>query len=101
MLTKIEISNLKAFGLFEMLFGALFLGYLADVIGRKKTMLIGAIGSFLSCLAVTMFSHNYILYAIFRFLAAGFIHGCIPIGVIYAMEFVGAKYRVKGEILKG
>lgn len=91
--TLIFNSNLKSFGLFGFFFGAVGFGYLADRIGRKKSLLISAIGSTIFSIAVAFLSFNYFAYSIFRFLAGGFIHGSLPITLIYAMELVGSEYR--------
>lgn len=43
--------------------------------------------------AVAFLSHSVVSFTIFRFLAGAFIHGSIPISLVYALEFVHSEYR--------
>ena len=82
----------QSFGLLGLLFGAIGLGSLADHIGRRKTLLVSALGASSMSIAVA-FSNDLISFSILRFLAGGFIHGAIPVTLIYALEFIGPEYR--------
>ena len=57
------ISSLSLGGL---LLGALTFGSLGDKIGRKNTLFVSAIGSFIFSLLTSVASSNLILYTIFR-----------------------------------
>ena len=85
-----HISTIQLTG---CLVGGLLLGYIGDQLGRRKALLISAVGACLSSICVALFSEKLWAYTLFRFLAAGFINGSIPISLVYSVEFVGAKYR--------
>ena len=85
-----HISTIQLTG---CLVGGLLLGYIGDHLGRRKALLISAVGACLSSICVALFSEKLWAYTFFRFLAAGFINGSIPISLVYSVEFVGAKYR--------
>lgn len=85
-----HISTIQLTG---CLVGGLLFGYIGDQLGRRKALLISAVGACLSSICVALFSEKLWAYTLFRFLAAGFINGSIPISLVYSVEFVGAKYR--------
>ena len=110
-------STISSLSLGGLLLGALSFGYLGDKIGRKNTLFVAAIGSFIFSLLTSVASFNLIAYTIFRFvlfrpipfysvlfrslfnifcsriLAGAFIHGSIPVACVYALEYVGPAYR--------
>lgn len=73
--------------------GSIIFGFLGDILGRKLSILISCLGASLSSLFVYFFSFNAVYYTFFRLLSNIFIAGAIPITLVYAVEFVGAKYR--------
>ena len=60
-----------------LLFGALVFGWISDRFGRKTALLLTAIGSSVSSLAVSS-APNLETYAILRFFAVFFVHGAVP-----------------------
>jgi len=85
--------HISSIALTGLLFGAIFFGYLSDKIGRKRALLVAAIGAIVFGVCVGLFSNNLYLYILFRFLSNMFVHGGIPISVVYSLEFVPAEYR--------
>ena len=73
--------------------GSIIFGFLGDILGRKLSILISCLGASLSSLFVYFFSFNAVYYTFFRLLSNIFIAGAIPITLVYAVEFVGTKYR--------
>lgn len=84
------ISSLSLCGL---LIGALLFGYLGDVIGRRNALFLSSSGAFIFGMLTSIASVNLTAYTIYRLLAGAFVHGSIPIAVVYALEYVGPAYR--------
>ena len=84
------ISSLSLCGL---LIGALLFGYLGDVIGRRNALFLSSFGAFIFGMLTSIASVNLTAYTIYRMLAGAFVHGSIPIAVVYALEYVGPAYR--------
>ncbi len=80
-----EASMIAALGLFGYIPGAIGLSYLADIIGRKPTLIISAflttIGSFGDALAT-----NYPILAVFRFLTGMGIGADLVLVMTYLAE---------------
>lgn len=96
---SLSISQLGWLGttnLIGMAIGAILLGGLADIIGRKKVftycLLFFAIMSVLSAAAP-----NYEIFMLLRFLAGVGLGGCIPVDYALVGEFTPAK--VRGRVL--
>ncbi|XP_025099664.1 organic cation transporter-like protein [Pomacea canaliculata] len=80
--------------------GSIILGTLSDLIGRKKTMLIGIAGQFCVALA-TGFISNYIAFIVLRFLTTLFGIGFYLAAFVAALELVGPDKRVLAGVLIG
>ena len=76
-----------------LIMGSMIFGSLGDTLGRKLSILISCLGASLSSIFVYLFSFNAFWYTFFRLLSLIFIAGSVPTTLVYAVEFVGAKYR--------
>ncbi|XP_013421093.1 organic cation transporter protein isoform X2 [Lingula anatina] len=83
------ISSLQMAG---VLIGCLVFGQLGDAFGRKKVYFFALL--FTSIVgAAQAFTNDWIQFAILRFLSGTGIGGCIVVGYIWSVEFLGPKYR--------
>ena len=73
----IEFSIISSVGLLGLLFGAIFFGWLSDKVGRRKSLLLAAIGASICSYSVN-FAPNVQTFTILRFFAGLFVHGSIP-----------------------
>jgi AAHS family benzoate transporter-like MFS transporter len=78
--------------LFGMVFGAIFLGTIADKIGRRKTMAI-CIGLFSLFTAAAGLTKDPIMFGIVRFFAGIGIGGVMPNVVAHMTEYAPKKIR--------
>ncbi|KAK7503120.1 hypothetical protein BaRGS_00005746 [Batillaria attramentaria] len=78
--------------------GSLILGAVSDMIGRKKTMMIGLLGQFAVTFA-TAFVSSYIAFVILRFLATFFGLGFYLAAFVAGMELVGPEQRTLAGIV--
>lgn len=72
--------------------GAMVFGPLSDNKGRKWVMQITSVGAFIADVAI-VFSVNWIMFAVARFVAATCISGLYVAAFTYAMEILQPKYR--------
>ncbi|WP_281359990.1 MFS transporter [Metallosphaera tengchongensis] len=91
-LTSSEATTVVSMGLFGYIPGAIILGYLADRIGRKPTLILTAlltgIGSLGNALSV-----NFATFIIFRFITGMGIGGDLILVPVYLVEMVPAIKR--------
>lgn len=75
-----------------MLFGSYFWGGMADMIGRKRTLVfsLGVSGLFG---LVSAFSPHYVVFLILRFFSGFGVGGSLPVLFPYISEFIRNKYR--------
>lgn len=97
-LTTQQIGNINSLGFLGMFFGALFGGWLSDLIGRKKSIVtcisVFSLGSIFNGLA-----NGYLMLLIARFLT-GF--GCVAmvvIAMVYIAEMLPSENRGKYQAL--
>jgi MFS transporter, AAHS family, benzoate transport protein len=86
--------------LFGMMFGAIFLGTLADKIGRPLMIAI-CIALFSLFTAAAGLTHDPISFSITRFIAGLGIGGVLPIVTAQMAEFAPAKIRAPGYSIGG
>jgi len=76
-------------GLVGMTIGALTIGALTDLIGRRKA-LIGAVTAFSLLTLACAFAPNVTVFGILRFLAGLGLGGCLPTAIAMVNEFTSA-----------
>jgi len=83
---------LISIGFAGMFFGALGIGKLSDIIGRKMSLLLAIIihGVFTALCGTT---HDYNMMLLYRFIAGIGLGGALPIPGVYISEYIPAKYR--------
>ena len=72
-----DFSMISSVGLLGLLFGAIFFGWLSDKVGRRKSLLLAAVGASICSYSVS-FAPNVQTFTILRFFAGLFVHGSIP-----------------------
>src|SRR5918998_4794237 len=85
-LTAPQIGVITSYGLFGMLIGALGIGTLADVIGRRSCILISVV-SFSVFTALLAIAPSPGIFGLFRFLAGLGLGGLIPTAATIVSEF--------------
>jgi len=85
-LNSTQSGFLASSALLGMMIGALFLGMLSDIIGRKKTLLL-AITLFSISNGLIVYTNSYHLFALFRFLAGVGVGALTPICVSLLSEY--------------
>ena len=74
------------------LLGSLYLGWLADKIGRKRNLMFTLVGM-LVCNLVSASTYQFSVYILSRFLVGIFLAGNILSAVTLLTELVGPSYR--------
>ena len=91
-LTPLQAGALGSYALFGMMFGAIFLGTIADRIGRRKAIAI-CIALFSVFTAAAGFTHDPYTFSAMRFLAGLGIGGVMPNVVAQMTEYSPKKIR--------
>ena len=91
-LDTLMLGNVFSAGLFGMMLGGFFFGYLGDRIGRRPTVIISASCFGLLTLA-TAFAQNYHQLLALRFLDGFAIGGMLPLAWALNIEFVPQRFR--------
>ncbi|RBY97755.1 MFS transporter [Blastococcus sp. TF02-8] len=79
-------STLITVGLIGMMVGALSIGTLTDLLGRRKA-LIGAVTAFSVLTALCALAPNPVVFGLLRFLAGLGLGGCLPTAIAMVNEF--------------
>jgi MFS transporter, AAHS family, benzoate transport protein len=89
-------------GLVGMMIGALTIGTLTDVVGRRKA-LIGAVTAFSFFTLLCAFAPNAAVFGLLRFLAGLGLGGCLPTAIAMVNEFTrsGRSGRATTTIMTG
>jgi MFS transporter, AAHS family, benzoate transport protein len=89
-------------GLVGMMVGALTIGTLTDLVGRRKA-LIGAVASFSLFTLLCAFAPNAAVFGLLRFLAGLGLGGCLPTAIAMVNEFTraGRSGRATTTIMTG
>ena len=101
-LTGTGATAVITIGLVGMMIGALTIGTLTDLVGRRKA-LIGAVVSFSLFTLLCAFAPNAVVFGILRFLAGVGLGGCLPTAIAMVNEFTrsGRSGRVTTTIMTG
>ncbi len=92
--SPVQIGALASWGLAGLVIGSFLFGYLADVIGRKKTIVISMlVYSILT--GLIGFSTGFTQFAFLRFVAGLGLAGVVPNVVSEITEYTPLKHRVK------
>jgi AAHS family benzoate transporter-like MFS transporter len=84
-LDQATATTLSTIGLVGMTIGALTIGTLTDVIGRRKS-LIFAVAGFSLCTLLCAFAPSATMFGVLRFLAGLGLGGCLPTAIALVTE---------------
>ncbi|SDD56139.1 benzoate transport [Geodermatophilus telluris] len=101
-LTGTGATAVITIGLVGMMIGALTIGTLTDVVGRRRA-LIGAVVSFSLFTLLCAFAPNAVVFGVLRFLAGVGLGGCLPTAIAMVNEFSrsGRSGRATTTIMTG
>lgn len=91
-LTPLQLGGLGAYALVGMLFGALFIGTLSDVIGRRKMLMLSMV-IFTITQAGAALAPTPEIFGLFRFLGGLGMGGIIPVAAALTIEYSAPKKR--------
>ncbi|MCW4465299.1 MFS transporter [Glutamicibacter sp. MNS18] len=91
-LSPMELGGLGAYALVGMLLGALFIGTLSDIIGRKRMILL-SMAIFTVTQAGAAMAPTPELFGLFRFLGGLGMGGIIPVAAAMTIEYSAPKKR--------
>ncbi|XP_078339711.1 organic cation transporter protein-like isoform X3 [Crassostrea virginica] len=95
---KYKISLSKTIFFAGVFSGSFCFGMISDLIGRKKTLLIGVLFQLASTLALA-WSQNYLMYVLLRFCTGAAVAGVFMTTYVLAMEWVGPSRRTYAGII--
>ncbi|WP_189222666.1 MFS transporter [Saccharothrix coeruleofusca] len=87
-LTPASASAVSTVGLVGMMLGALAIGTVTDVIGRRRALVLAVTG-FSACTLLCAFAPSALVFAVLRFLAGLGLGGCLPTAIALVNEFTG------------
>ncbi|MGP0174281.1 MFS transporter [Pseudomonas sp. NCHU5208] len=91
-LSKLQLGNVFSIGLFGMMLGGFFFGYLGDRIGRRPTIILSAFSfGFLTLLFALASSYEALL--VLRFCNGFALGAMLPLCWALNIEFVPKRYR--------
>ena len=85
-LTPVETGAIGSYALAGMFIGAILIGYLTDIVGRRKVMM-ASIAAFSLLMLLTAWAPTPELFGVFRFLAGLGLGGVIPTAIALTVEF--------------
>ena len=91
-LTPVDAGNIGSYALLGMLFGALSIGYLTDVVGRRAVM-IASVGFFSLMMLACSVAPSPEVFGLFRFLAGLGLGGVIPTAIALTVEYSAPEKR--------
>ena len=94
-LTAGGASAVSTIGLAGMTIGALTVGTVTDVIGRRRALIL-SVASFSVCTLLCAFAPGAVVFAVLRFLAGLGLGGCLPSAITLVTEY--ARDRVNGTV---
>ncbi|MGW1681874.1 MFS transporter [Saccharopolyspora sp. NPDC002376] len=92
-LTKQQGGNIGAYALIGMLLGAIGVGAITDLVGRRRIM-IGCIIWFTAAMAAAALAPDPSLFALFRFVAGLGLGGVVPTAIALTVEYAHSRHRV-------
>jgi AAHS family benzoate transporter-like MFS transporter len=91
-LTKDQAGRIGSYALVGMLIGALVVGVVTDLLGRRRIMLI-CVGWFSAAMALAAMAPTADTFALARFVAGIGLGGVVPTAVALTIEFAPPRYR--------
>lgn len=91
-LTPVQTGAIGSYALAGMFIGAILIGYLTDIVGRRKIMMV-SIASFSLLMLLTAWAPTPELFGLFRFLAGLGLGGVIPTAIALTVEFSKSNRR--------
>jgi AAHS family benzoate transporter-like MFS transporter len=91
-LTPVQTGAIGSYALAGMFMGAIFIGYLTDIVGRRKVMMV-SIAAFSLLMLLTAWAPTPELFGLFRFLAGLGLGGVIPTAIALTVEFSKSNRR--------
>lgn len=91
-LTPLQTGAIGSYALAGMFVGAILIGYLTDILGRRK-VLMGSIAFFSVLMLLTAWAPSPELFGTFRFLAGLGLGGVIPTAIALTVEFSKTQRR--------
>lgn len=91
-LTPLQLGGLGAYALVGMLFGALFIGTLSDIIGRRRMLLL-SMAIFTITQAGAALAPTPEVFGLFRFLGGLGMGGIIPVAAALTIEYSAPRKR--------
>ncbi|WP_324644940.1 aromatic acid/H+ symport family MFS transporter [Pseudarthrobacter sp. LT1] len=85
-LSPVETGAIGSYALAGMFIGAILIGYLTDIVGRRKVMM-ASIAAFSLLMLLTAWAPTPELFGLFRFLAGLGLGGVIPTAIALTVEF--------------
>ncbi|MFC9673772.1 MFS transporter [Streptomyces sp. NPDC056949] len=92
-LTETQLGTLGTVGLFGTMIGALIMGYLADRMGRRPTIIVSVTGFGVFMLGFAQADTYAHLFAL-RFISGLFLGGVLPLTWALAAEYAPKRFRV-------
>ncbi|XP_056631723.1 uncharacterized protein LOC130441897 isoform X1 [Diorhabda sublineata] len=93
-ITTFETSILAGLPTIAILLGPIVMGYVSEIVGRKRSLQIAGVGICISILALS-FSTNIICIITFRFVSFFFVNGASNVFLIYVVEICEDHNRAK------
>ncbi len=91
-LTPVETGAYGSYALAGMFIGAILVGYLTDIVGRRKILLC-SVAAFSILMLATAFAPSPLWFGVFRFLAGLGLGGVIPTAIAITVEFSTVQRR--------
>ena len=90
--TAVETGAIGSYALAGMFIGAILIGYLTDIVGRRKVMMV-SIASFSVLMLLAAAAPTPEMFGLFRFLAGLGLGGVIPTAIALTVEFSQSNRR--------
>ncbi|TCP43861.1 AAHS family benzoate transporter-like MFS transporter [Tamaricihabitans halophyticus] len=91
-LSTAEAGRIGAYALIGMLIGAIGIGTITDLVGRRRIM-IGCVAWFSAAMALAALAPNPELFGVARFIAGLGLGGVVPTAIALTMEYAHPRHR--------